>query len=52
MRQIKPEPKPLMAVRFQAEAREALAKRSSHGRFIDIAAAKDRSWEPLGRLAG
>lgn len=38
--------------RFQAEAREALAKRSSQGRFIDIAASKDRSWEPVGRLAG
>lgn len=52
MRQIKQEPKPLMADRFQAEAREALAKRSSQGRFIDIAASKDRSWEPVGRLAG
>ncbi|MBA6097146.1 hypothetical protein A3L25_023995 [Pseudomonas putida] len=52
MRQIKQEPKPLMAARFQAEAREALAKRSSQGRFIDIAASKDRSWEPVGRLAG
>lgn len=52
MKQIKHEPKPLMAARFQAEARQALAKRTSQGRFIDIAASKDRSWEPVGRLAG
>ncbi|WBM48014.1 hypothetical protein [Pseudomonas putida] len=52
MKQIKHEPKPLMAARFQAEARQALAKRTSLGRFIDIAASKDRSWEPVGRLAG
>ncbi|WP_313134572.1 hypothetical protein [Pseudomonas juntendi] len=52
MKQIKHEPKPLMAARLQAEARQALAKRSSPGRFLDIAASKGRSWEPVGRLAG
>lgn len=52
MKQIKHEPKLLMTTRFQAEARQALAKRSSQGRFLDIAASKDRSWEPVGRLAG
>ena len=52
MKQIKHEPKPQMAARFEAEARQALAKRSSQGRFLDIAASKDRSWEPVGRLAG
>jgi len=52
MKQIKQEPKPRMAARFQAEARQALAKRSNQGRFLDIAASKDRSWEPVGRLAG
>ncbi len=52
MKQIKHEPKPLMTARLQAEARQALAKRSSQSRFLDIAASKDRSWEPVGRLAG
>jgi len=52
MKQIKHVPKPQMAAGFEAEARQALAKRSSQGRFLDIAASKDRSWEPVGRLAG
>ncbi|MBX6691910.1 hypothetical protein I8746_20120 [Pseudomonas sp. USTB-Z] len=52
MKQIKHEPKPLMIARFQAEARQALPKRSNQSRFLDIAASKDRSWEPVGRLAG
>ncbi|MBP2082882.1 MULTISPECIES: hypothetical protein [Pseudomonas] len=52
MKQIKHEPKPLMTARLQAEARQALAKRSNQSRFLDIAASKDRSWEPVGRLAG
>ncbi|WP_177325488.1 MULTISPECIES: hypothetical protein [unclassified Pseudomonas] len=52
MKQIKREPKPLVAARFQAEARQALAKCSSKGRFLEIAASKDRSWEPVGRMAG
>lgn len=52
MKQIKHESKPLMTARLQVEARQALAKRSSQSRFLDIAASKDRSWEPVGRLAG
>ncbi|MDS9593412.1 MULTISPECIES: hypothetical protein [Pseudomonas] len=52
MKQIKHDPKPLMAARFQAEARLALAKRSNQSRFLDIAASKDQNWEPVGRLAG
>lgn len=52
MKQIKHEPKALMAARFQAEARQLLAKRSSQGRFLDIAASKGRSMEPVGRMAG
>ncbi|WP_406819669.1 hypothetical protein [Pseudomonas sp. KnCO4] len=52
MKQAKHEPKPLMAARFQAEARQVLAKRSSQGRFIDIALSKGRDIEPVGRMAG
>jgi len=49
----KHDPKPLMAARFQAEARAALAKRkATSGRFLDIALTKDPEFEPVGRLAG
>ncbi len=51
MKKIKHEPKPLMPPRFQAEARQMLAKRSSQGRFLDVAASKDRIMEPVGRMA-
>lgn len=52
MKKIKREPKPLMAARFQAEARQKLAKRSSQGRFLDTAAYLDWELEPTGRMAG
>ena len=49
----KHEPKPMMAARFQAEARATLAKRTNKpSRFLDLALAKDRDFEPVGRLAG
>ena len=53
MKKSKHEPKPMMAARFQAEAREALAKRSGkRSRFLDVALAKGSDFEPVGRLAG
>ncbi|WP_236490839.1 hypothetical protein [Pseudomonas syringae] len=53
MKQVKHEPKALMAARFQAEARLVLAKRvGRQGRLLDIAAAKGRELEPVGRMAG
>ncbi|WP_202916046.1 hypothetical protein [Pseudomonas putida] len=53
MKQTKYEPKALMTARFKAEAQQVLSKRSgSQGRFLDIAASKGRSMEPVGRMAG
>ena len=53
MQKPKHEPKPLMAARFQAEARAVLAQRSGNAsRFFDAALTKGRDIEPLGRLAG
>lgn len=53
MKKPKHEPKPMMAARFQAEARAKLAARTANrGRFLDLASAKDLEFEPVGRLAG
>lgn len=53
MQKPKHEPKPLMAARFQAEARIKMAKRSDkQSRFLDVALSKGREFEPVGRLAG
>lgn len=53
MQKPKHEPKPMMAARFQAEARAKLAKRSEkRSRFLDVALSKGRDFEPVGRLAG
>lgn len=53
MKKPKHEPKPLMAARFQAEARAVLAQRSGNAsRFLDAALVKGRDIEPVGRLAG
>lgn len=53
MMQLKYEPNALKAARFQAEARLMLAKRAGRqGRLLDIAAAKGRDLEPVGRMAG
>lgn len=53
MKNIKHEPKAMMAARFKAEARQILATRTSRkSRFLDIAVAKGREMEPVGRLAG
>ncbi|WP_263597609.1 hypothetical protein [Pseudomonas fluorescens] len=43
----------MMAARFQADAREALAKRSGkRSRFLDVALSNGSDFEPVGRLAG
>ncbi|ROO02983.1 hypothetical protein BK674_01325 [Pseudomonas moraviensis] len=53
MKKSKHEPKPMMAARFQAEAREVLAKRSDkRSRFLDVALSNGSDFEPVGRLAG
>ncbi len=53
MHKPKHEPKPLMTARFQAEARQLMAKRSNtQSRFLDVALSKGRDFEPVGRLAG
>lgn len=53
MQKTKHEPKPMMAARFQAEARAALANRSDkRSRFLDAALSKGIELEPVGRLAG
>lgn len=53
MQKPKHEPKPMMAARFQAEARAVLATRSvKASRFLDVAMSKGRDFEPVGRLAG
>ncbi|WP_332764130.1 hypothetical protein [Pseudomonas koreensis] len=53
MKKSKHEPKPMMAARFQAEAREVLAKRSGkRSRFLDAALSKGSDFESVGRLAG
>ncbi|MFJ4545970.1 hypothetical protein ACIP1X_20520 [Pseudomonas sp. NPDC088885] len=53
MQKQKHEPKPLMAARFEAEAREVLANRSNkRSRFLDVALSKGADFEPVGRLAG
>lgn len=53
MQKPKHEPKPLMAARFQAEARMMMANRSDkQSRFLDVALSKGREFEPVGRLAG
>ncbi|WP_248768510.1 hypothetical protein [Pseudomonas sp. MWU12-2345] len=53
MKKPKHEPKPMMAARFQAEARAALVKRSDkRNRFLDVALAQGAEFEPVGRLAG
>lgn len=53
MQKPKHEPKPLMAARFEAEAREVLANRSNkRSRFLDVALSKGADFEPVGRLAG
>lgn len=53
MGKAKHEPKPMMAARFQNEARATLAKRTDKSsRFLDLALAKGREFEPVGRLAG
>ncbi|MDX9671806.1 MULTISPECIES: hypothetical protein [unclassified Pseudomonas] len=53
MKKSKNEPKPMMAARLQAEAREVLAKRSSkRSRFLDVALSNGSDFEPVGRLAG
>ncbi|MBP5956413.1 hypothetical protein PS718_04457 [Pseudomonas fluorescens] len=54
MKKSKHEPKPMMAARFQAEAREVLAKRSGNkrSRFLDVALSNGSDFEPVGRLAG
>jgi len=53
MKKPKHEPKPMMAARFQAEARAVLAKRSDkRSRFLDVALAQGAEFEPVGRLAG
>jgi hypothetical protein len=53
MKKSKHEPKPLMAARLKAEAREVLAKRSGkRSRFVDVALSGGIDFEPVGRLAG
>ncbi|MFT6464753.1 hypothetical protein [Halopseudomonas sp.] len=53
MKQKKQNSKPLMAAQFKAEARMMLANRSvKQSRFIEIAIAKGRELEPVGRMAG
>lgn len=53
MQKPKHEPKPMMAARFQAEARATLASRTAkRSRFLDVALSKGREFEPVGRLAG
>lgn len=53
MHKPKHEPKPMMAARFQAEARATLAKRTDkRSRFLDVALSQGREFEPVGRLAG
>ncbi|HDS0960489.1 hypothetical protein [Pseudomonas putida] len=53
MQKPKHELKPMMAARFQAEARAVLAQRSTNAsRFLDAALSKGRDIEPVGRLAG
>ena len=53
MKKPKHEPKAMMAARFQAEARQILANRTGQqSRFLNIAAAKGRYLEPVGRMAG
>ncbi|MBY8935207.1 hypothetical protein [Pseudomonas fluorescens] len=53
MKKSKHEPKPVMAARLQAEAREVLAKRSGkRSRFLDVALSNGSDFEPVGRLAG
>lgn len=52
MKQTKHEPKALMTVRFQKEARSLLLKRKRQGRLLDIAAAKGMELEPVGWMAG
>ena len=43
----------MTAARFQAEARAKLAQRTDNpSRFLDLAVAKGREFEPVGRLAG
>lgn len=53
MQKPKHEPKPIMAARFQEEARAMLAKRTDkRSRFLDLALSNGREVEPVGRLAG
>lgn len=53
MKKPKHEAKPIRAARYQAEARATLAQRADNpSRFLDLALAKGREFEPIGRLAG
>lgn len=53
MKKPKHEPKPMLAARFQAEARAVLAKRSDkRSRFLDAALAQGSKIETIGRLSG
>lgn len=53
MKKPKHEPNPMLAARFQADARALLAKRSDkRSRFLDAALAQGVEFEPVGPLAG
>lgn len=53
MNKQKHEPERMMVARFQAEARATLTQRADNpSRFLDLALAEGREFEPVGRLAG